>query len=72
MTDKVINKDAEILRGQILGPPYLIIDFRIGAPQRPRMARIARAAAPGFSRHVTQRGNRRQDTLGRCGFCSKT
>jgi len=27
------------------------------------MVRIARAVAPGFSHHITQRGNRRQETF---------
>jgi len=31
------------------------------------MARIARVVAPGISHHITQRGNRRQETF----FCAE-
>jgi len=48
----------------IVGTPYL---FPLTGGQEyctlPIMARIARVVAPGFPHHVTQRGNRRQETF---------
>jgi len=45
------------------GTPYLIVDINQIFLFIIAMARIARAVAPGIPHHVTQRGNRRQQTF---------
>jgi putative transposase len=47
----------------IQGTPYLIIGNNGYVRLAFRMARIARVVAPGIPLHVTQRGNRRQQTF---------
>ena len=47
----------------IPGTPYLTIDKQLRIGYYLHMARIARAVAPGIPHHVTQRGNRRQQTF---------
>ena len=48
---------------RIPGTQYLIIDnAAIGIYYFP-MARIARVVVPGLPHHITQRGNRRQETF---------
>jgi len=47
----------------ILGTPYLIIGKSYSICFFIYMARIARAVAPGIPHHITQRGNRRQQTF---------
>lgn len=47
----------------IRGTPYLIVDTAKTVWLVFQMARIARVVAPGMPHHVTQRGNRRQQTF---------
>ncbi len=47
----------------ILGTPYLIIDECPVLKYLNSMARLARVAASGIPHHITQRGNRRQETF---------
>jgi len=50
-------------RQEFLGTPYLIVDKSQRIWFYKSMARMARAVAPGYPHHVTQRGNRRQQTF---------
>lgn len=45
---------------EILGTPYLIIDFPLVPLYSFPMARLARVVVPDIPHHITQRGNRRQ------------
>lgn len=51
----------------IPGTPYLILDNVFQKSYHPHMARIARVIAAGYPHHITQRGNRRQQTF----FCDE-
>ena len=56
-----VRNSGGILDG-ILGTVYSI-DIGLGVDIISAMARIARVIAPGIPHHVTQRGNRRQQTF---------
>ena len=48
---------------RVPGTPYTIVDSRSRVCYPSVMARLARVIAPGLPHHITQRGNRRQQTL---------
>ena len=56
-------RDAESIHAGVPGTPYLTLDAGLWPGWFPTMARLARVIAPGMPHHVTQRGNRRQQTF---------
>jgi hypothetical protein len=63
--DRAAGAAREIRRGNP-GTPYLILDPAATDRYDLRMARFARVVVPGMPHHITQRGNRRQQTF----FCA--
>ena len=61
----IVNSPRE--PGRTSGDTIPIIDKRTWSWSCELMARLARVVAPGFPHHITQRGNRRQQTF----FCDE-
>jgi hypothetical protein len=60
-----IRGNSLMLMQGIPGTPYLILDSLEWEEEPSEMVRLVRVVAPGIPLHITQRGNRRQETF----FC---
>jgi len=65
LLSKSSRRRAIISLGGFRGHHLLFLTLVLSTAMVPVMSRIARAVAPGFPHHVTQRGNRRMDVF----FC---
>jgi hypothetical protein len=62
-----IRGNSLMLMQGIPGTPYLILDSLEWEEEPSEMVRLVRVVAPGIPLHITQRGNRRQETF----FCAE-